>query len=174
MRNLKLAASIVGIKPLLSRQSKIQNNSKKLINYFLRADSGFTLVELIMTISIISLITALAIPVYSSFQVETQLGNTAVEIAQTLRRAQQKAFAGEQDRDWGVSFTSSAYTLYANGDSSFDEEQTLPATLQLSGLSGVEFSRLTGKTSDTGNIIVTAGSIDQNKTVNVNGEGRVQ
>lgn len=135
---------------------------------------GFTLIELIVTIAIISGIGALAIPIYSSFQIEAQFGNTTAEIAQTLRRAQQRTLAGEQDRAWGVSFTSSTYTLYASGDPSFDEQETIPATISLSGLSTVEFARLTGETTDTGNITITASSIGKTKTINVNSEGRIQ
>lgn len=137
-------------------------------------NKGFTLIELIVVIALIAGLSALAIPIYSSFQIEVQFDNTTAEITQTLRRAQALTLAGEQDKVWGVTFTSSSYSLYANGDASFDELETIPATLTLSGLSTVEFSRLNGGTADTGSITVTASSIGKIKTISVNSEGRVE
>ena len=140
----------------------------------MKNNNGFTLIELIVVIALIAGLSALAIPIYFSFQIEVQLDNTTAEITQTLRRAQAKTLAGEQDKAWGVSFTTSSYTLYATGGPGFNELEIIPITLTLSGLSNVEFNRLTGKTTDTGNITVTASSINKTKAISVNSEGRVE
>lgn len=134
---------------------------------------GFTLIELILVVGIISTVAALGLPIYAQFQVETQFDTTTTEIVQTLRRARQQTTAGEQDTTWGVTFTSSSYTLYASGDSSFDEVYTLPGSLSLSGLSGVEFTQLTGKTTNTGTITITANAINDSNTITVNAEGMI-
>jgi prepilin-type N-terminal cleavage/methylation domain-containing protein len=135
---------------------------------------GFTLLELIIVIALIVPLAAMGIPVYTHFQIQSQLDSTTHEIVHTLRTAQQKARAGEQNRSWGVSFTASSYTEYADGDSSFDVSTSLPSSIHLSGLSAVTFDRLTGETTNTGTITVSANSINKSHTISINQYARIQ
>ncbi len=77
--------------------------------------SGFTLVELLVSIAVIVIITSIVLVKYDSFDSTTLLKNTAYDIALTLREAQLKSVSasrqnGNFDYPFGVTFTPGAKT----------------------------------------------------------------
>ena len=88
---------------------------------------GFTLVELLISIAIIGMITALVLVKYGSFSSTTLLKSTAYEIALTLREAQVKSVSvlGSDpnfDYPYGVTFSpnSKTYTAFIYKDTDLD------------------------------------------------------
>lgn len=57
---------------------------------------GLTLVEMLITISILLLITVIVIPLYDTYNSNQQLRSTAEELVDNLKFAQNKALTGEQ------------------------------------------------------------------------------
>ena len=78
--------------------------------------SGFTLVEVLLTIAVLALLTAMVAPISLDFYRRQQLHTQTQEIIQTLRRAQLSAMSTEGDSNFGVYFTSNKYILF-RGDS---------------------------------------------------------
>lgn len=77
--------------------------------------SGFTLVELLVSIAVIVIITSIVLVKYDSFDSTTLLKNAAYDIALTLREAQMKSVSasrqnGNFDYPFGVTFTPGAKT----------------------------------------------------------------
>ncbi|MCA9361352.1 prepilin-type N-terminal cleavage/methylation domain-containing protein [Candidatus Kaiserbacteria bacterium] len=87
---------------------KITYNDKKS-----PATAGFSLVELLVTISIVTLITAIVMIRYSSFDSSVLLNNQAYEIALDIRETQVRAISIQaRDPGTGDAFTSNYGLFY--------------------------------------------------------------
>ncbi len=118
---------------------------------------GFTLLELLISIAIITIIAAISAPVYFSFYSRNDVDVVAMKASQNIRRAQILAQAEEGAGPWGVSFSNDAMILFQgesfqDRDVDFDEPFSIPQAVSVSGLSEVVFERLTGTPRETGTI----------------------
>jgi len=128
--------------------------------------TGFTLIELLVIVGISLILILLAFPNFRFFGKESDLANSAQEIVNTLRLAQNKTLASEKASQWGVYFKTSTqphqYTLFegssfASRVTSSDEVHQLPKSIEiyeidLWGGSEVVFERVTGYASSTSQI----------------------
>lgn len=148
----------------------------------LRSSKGFTLVEVLLAVALISLMTAVALPAASSLQSRNDVDVAAIGIAQNLRQAQQLAAAGSGDSNWGVSISSGSFTLYrgnsfATRDNTYDQINDMSAkitptfSLSPSG-SEVNFAKISGLPSATGTITLT-GLNGRVVTLTINAQGMV-
>lgn len=138
---------------------------------------GFTLFEVLLSITIIALVAGISVPVYQSFQVRNDLNIAASTVVQTLRRAQVLSQAVDGDMSWGVYSGNGAITLFKGGsyitrDSNFDESFAVPTNITPSGLQEIIFTKFTGFPQTTGNIIFTS-SANETKTISINKKGTV-
>lgn len=137
---------------------------------------GFTLLEILLVIGIISILLVFIVPLSLDFYKSQQLETQTQSVIQTLRRAQSKATTVELDSSFGVYFGASNCTLfkgnsYSSRDMQYDEVFELPEIIHISGLSEVVFLKSEGKPNVTGNIVLSS---DSNvKTININQAGRV-
>lgn len=136
---------------------------------------GFTLIELILVIATITVLSAIAIPVYSLLQVRNDLDVATNTTIQTLRRAQTLSQAVDGDSIWGVKLQTSDITLfkgadYALRDTTYDEDYSLSGNVTPTGVSEVVFSKLLGNPNTTGTLILTSSNNEiQNITLNSKG-----
>ncbi len=138
---------------------------------------GFTLIEVLLSVMIISLLVGLSMPVYQSFQSRNDLDVNTQSVAEMLRRAQSYARSGNSDTTWGVHLTTGKLTLFAGGSyasrtTAKDETIDMPTSLIISGLTDVIFSKLNGTPSTTGSISLT-GTANDTRTVTINDRGMV-
>ena len=139
------------------------------------AGAGFTLVEVLITLSIVILLAVLSVPVYQSFQVKNDLDVAKNNVIQSLRRAQTLSAASDGDTSWGVKVQTSSITLfkgtsYAARDTTYDEKFDLPSTITPSGATEVVYAKFTGIPQTTGTITLTA-STNVTNTVAINEKG---
>jgi len=137
---------------------------------------GFTLLEILLVIGIISILLILIIPVSLDFYRNQELETQTQFLIQTLRRAQLKAMSVEFDSSYGVYISNQNYILfkgnsYLTRDARYDEVFNVPGIISMSGISEVVFSKLEGKPSTTGNIILSINSGAE--TISINGIGRI-
>lgn len=141
-------------------------------------DNGFSLIEMLLSVSIISLLAGLSLPIYNSFTARNDLSLTTQNVATMIRRAEVYARGNQDDSQWGVNFAASAVTLfkgasYATRISGFDETITIPSTITLSYSGDIVMAKLTGIPSATPTITLTSSITSDNKTVSVNAKGMV-
>jgi len=149
-------------------------NSKLEIRAFGKR-KGFTMIELLMSIALITLIAGIGIPVYQSFQVKNDLDVATNNWVQTLRRAQTLSEAMDGDSTWGAKIQSGSIILfkgssYALRDTTYDENFDMPSALTPSGLSEVVFDKLTGFPQTTGTTTLTT-TTNETRTITINSKG---
>ena len=149
---------------------------------------SFTLIELLVIIGTMIILMALAAPAFRIFQKESDLNDSAEEIINILRLAQNRTLASEGASQWGVYFSTSTsphqYVLFQGTDYdsrvvSSDEVHKLPKSIEiyeinLGGGSEVVFNRVSGETNQSGNIkIRLIGDISKTKTIYIENSGQV-
>ena len=143
---------------------------------------AFTLIETLIILAIIAVMAVLSVPFYQSFQIRTQLDDNGEEIVQTLRRAQSKAMAIEDDQVFSVHFESNKFVLFKNtpyNPNDPDNEITdLPLTLSISinlngGGSDVVFDKLKGTTVNYGTVTISSVN-NESRTISISKSGKIE
>ncbi len=139
--------------------------------------NGFTLIEVLLSIAIISILAGIGIPVYQSLQVRNDLDVAAVTIAQNFRRAQILSQAMEGDTTWGISIQNQSITLfqgasYAGRNQNFDEVFDVPNSIALSGTQEVVFAKFSGEPYTTGTVTLTTNT-NETRNITINTKGMV-
>lgn len=115
---------------------------------------GFTLVELLVTVSIFAIITTTILIRNSKFDEETLLGSTAYDVALSIRQAQNfginvRGQEGNFDNAYGVFFDNDSDTYYLFVDSDGDGAFTDPEILQTYKLGrGFTVNKICDETND--------------------------
>jgi prepilin-type N-terminal cleavage/methylation domain-containing protein len=150
--------------------TKDKGQSTKKVNictmpYALCASMGFTLIEALIAIAIISVLSAIGVNNMIAFQKDARLESFASEFESTLKTAKNKSVNAEvlsgvsvEDTDtptWGVKVDSDKYSLMfeymSSGTSISTDIETYPVVSGNSILPIMQtnFERLTGKTTPT-------------------------
>lgn len=144
--------------------------------FFLRI-RGFTLPEVLLSLTLLSIIAGMIIPAYRTFTIRDELDIATTTLVQNLRRAQALSQAADGDMTWGVRvgvgsilvFKGASYVLR---DSSFDENTSMPTSITPSGIYEVVFSKVSGMPQATGTFILTS-QANESRTVTINAKGMV-
>ncbi|KKU48578.1 hypothetical protein A3H10_03615 [Candidatus Uhrbacteria bacterium RIFCSPLOWO2_12_FULL_46_10] len=150
--------------------------------------TGFSIIELLIVVSITLLLMAVAIPIYGNFQSSSYLNERTAEIVQTVRTAQARSLARVNNKPHGVFFDidpngpdrfilyqGPAYLGRGAEDTDFDRTVTLEDSLSLlTTLTGddINFSRGLGEPSTTGDITLT-NALGKSTVITINSLGMV-
>ena len=143
-------------------------------SYNLQPKQGFTLLELLLSVALISILAGLSLPVYRTLMMKNDLDIAAVTIAQSLRRAQVLSQAVDGNTTWGIKVQSGSIVLFkgasfAARDQNFDETFDVPTTINASGASEIVFTKFTGFPQTTGTINLSTESDDRSVVINEKG-----
>lgn len=127
--------------------------------------AGFTLIELIIVIAILSVLLAITIPNLVSYKKQTDLNNNVQEFVSTLKLAQNKALSSENNSKFGVYLDAAAnkYTLFKGATYASDPPSYQVYFLQntmefysisLGGGNEIVFDKLTGVSEQSGSVSV--------------------
>lgn len=136
---------------------------------------GFTLIEVLLSVALLSVLSALSMPVYVDSVKRNDVHIAADTVTQTLRRAQALSRASQGDSEWGVHVAAGAITLYRgtdynlDRDAGFEETFEVPEHVIFSGASDIAFGKLTGEPQTTGTITSTSGPTSISVTMNSKG-----
>ncbi len=138
--------------------------------------SGFTLVELLLVISIIIIIGTFSVVFFSRFLTQNAVANTQDQLIGEIRKAQLYAMMGKQNGNWGVNFLSNKITLfqgnsYSGRNNVFDETFSVNANISVAGFTGVIFTKTTGLPDTTGTYTIIGN--DTSKPITINSQGVV-
>jgi len=125
---------------------------------------GFTLIEVLISISIIIIIASIATPNLIEFKRQQTLKNTTEDVLSLLNKARNNTIASKESKNYGIRFFSDKVILFRgltytestdNEVVNFDSFVTIPSVGGINLLGGgdeVVFSRLTGDVANYGTI----------------------
>ena len=130
-------------------------------------NNGFSLIELILVIAIITIIASAAAPFYVRFVAQNSLEVSRDKLISTIRKAQSYAINGKDNSIWGFCMSGNDLRLFRTSCSapSYNEDFDLSG-ISVSGLSETTFSGLPGKRGEPSNTLNVTISNDIG-TVNV-------
>jgi type II secretory pathway pseudopilin PulG len=128
---------------------------EKKIKFFL----GFTAIELILVIALISSSLAIVSPIYFSSKTKNDLRLSSEVLVDSLRRAQNLSMAVSDDSSWGVKIDDSVGMVtifkgdsYSTREDVLDEEVCLSSNIYFSGTNEIVFSKFYGRPSFVGEL----------------------
>ena len=133
---------------------------------------GFTILELLLVIGLLTVLVALTLPVGLRFYQLQVVDETADSVTSLLVNAKMEARLGKHDRDHGVKFLPNLLVVF-EGDSyvlrvtSEDQPFPLPPGTILSGMSSdeIRFAKVTGSPSATGTLSLSLYGETRNLTI---------
>lgn len=137
--------------------------------------AGFTLLELLLSITLLTIILAVSSPIYFMYKNRNDLDLSSDLVANSVRRAQTEAQAVDLDSTWGVYVQNSGVSVfkgntYATRDTSYDEYFDFPSVITVSGPQEIVFSKVVGDPNVTGTITLTSLN-NESRTVQINRKG---
>lgn len=111
---------------------------------------GFTLIEVILTMSLITIVALVASPFYGRFLSAQEISIVEDELSGSFAKAQMYSMLGKSDALWGVAVRDEQIILfqgdsYSDRDQSFDEVFVMQGKVSVTGFSEVVFAKVTGK-----------------------------
>lgn len=144
---------------------------------------GFTLLELIIVISITVIITSAIMPIYSGFLVRNQVKTNIWRMMDGINRARFNALTGRDNESWGVHFETNEYVLFKGTTyvavDPTNEIFTLPSILRLSSINlngagnEIIFEKITADTIGYGAVTIEDLKSYETNTISVNEVGRI-
>jgi len=143
---------------------------------------GFTLIEIIITISIIAILAAVAFVQYQTFQKSIELTTESEKLITTLQLARDNTISSEGGQQYGVHVESDKYTLFA-GDTYSESANTNEVTelsddieiysINIAGGSDVIFERISGETTNSGSITLRIKNTNKERSLGIESSGQV-
>jgi len=139
-----------------------------------RFSKGFSLLEVLLAISILTIIAGIFAPIYGYFYNRNNLDLAAQQTVQGLRHAQILAKNSERDADWGVYLNSNFITVfkgvsYLSRDDLYDESEGLPGGTVSSLPTEIVFSKASGTPKTFP--IITLNQNNESKIITINSQG---
>ncbi len=140
----------------------------------LNENHGFTLLELLLSVAVITVLASLSLPIYRTLMIKNELDITANIVASSLRRAQVLSQTVDDDTTWGIKAQSGSIILFKGGsfsgrDANFDEIFDVSSSIGVSGTTEIVFTKFTGFPQSTGTINLSSESDARSVTVNEKG-----
>ena len=153
---------------------------------------GFTLIELLIVIAIIGILSAIAIPSFSSFNNKQRLSQAAKQVKNDLRSAQNRAISGIEGKAWGINIAPGAsyYTMfkcpttatYTLTNCSSVAQKTIPSgfTIRNPSFSDLVFDVVSGNVyvngslQTAGNFTFEVGSATAQRMITVSAGGKIE
>ncbi|MCK9439230.1 MAG: type II secretion system protein [Patescibacteria group bacterium] len=120
-------------------------------------NKAFTLLEIILTVSIFVLSASILSPIYLSAKNRDDLSTKTDILVSSLRRAQILSISGQEDSSWGVKILEDSLVVfkgdsYLTRDTSQDDVIAVNKNILTEGLDEIVFTKIFGETSNIGDI----------------------
>lgn len=138
---------------------------------------GFTFIEIIIVLAIISTLSILAASFYSRFLTQNAVSTTRNRMVSQLRKAQIYSMTGKQSGGtWAVKYTTPTrqITLYLQGNGAFDENYSVNSNITISPDFDLTFAHFTGAPSGAAfPLTITITGNNTSKSITINSQGVV-
>lgn len=145
--------------------------------FYRRNLQGFTLIELILSVGILSIVLMISIPLTQRYITRNNIDVVANIIVQDSYRAQNLARSGENGGNWGVRVQNSSVTVfqgdsYASRNQAKDESYSFSSNIIVSGQNEYVFNKFSGKPVASGSTTLTINS--DTKIISVSSSGVIE
>lgn len=137
---------------------------------------GYSMVEMLLVVAIVAMIFSFSIPFGLRFYRTQIIIAARNDITSNLLKAKQRAVLQKNDSNFGVKIDSSVHNFVLFQGDSFDDRMTdldemydLPANINVSGLTEIVFSKLTGIPNVTGTTTISYFDFSQSILVEESG-----
>ena len=140
--------------------------------------AAFTIIEMLLTIALISIIAGFSVPVYRNLHTKNYLDLDVHTIVQFLRNTQIHARAMTLDSSWGLKIQNSSIIMfkgsdYAGRDADFDKVFNLAGSISSSGLEEIIFDKFSGEVQNSGSITLSTPN-QQYRTISISKPGLIE
>lgn len=144
--------------------------------------NGYTLIELIISLSIIAILSVGIVVTYQYFKRDTETETAAQKIIASLREVQSRALASQDNSTWGIHLGRNSYVIFSG---TYDQTNPKNETIVLgtsvvidnislhNSVNEIIFSKLTGATENYGQFDVVSIVSGSAKTITVTKEGKI-
>lgn len=139
--------------------------------------NGFTLIEILTAIAIISLITAIGLPFYHNINMNFDLSGESRNLASDLRQAQQLSVTEQINYQLIINQTQNSYSIFNSQNLKKIKERKLKNEITILAVNGlidntVEFNA-TGAANSAGSIVLSNSNLKQ-ATIEIKPSGYVK
>lgn len=141
-------------------------------------ETGFTLVEVLLTIATVGVLTLITVPLLGIFQVKNNIAIATADVVNALYAAQVRSHGVKGDEQWGVYITPSQITVFqgtsfASRNTNEDKVVDMTSITSVTGVTEVVFSKVYAAPSTTGDITLTATQGGQH-TITLTSQGVIE
>lgn len=147
--------------------------------------SGFTLLELMLVMTILVIIAMVGREFYGNFALDANIDNSAKTIMFDLRSARDKAMNGQDSDNWGIHFVNGAsdyYEIFSTPTNYASASTTIESTTYLSGnivfssppsasSSDIIFNSISGLVATDTSVVILSGT--NSRTISVKSQGLI-
>ena len=147
------------------------------MTYLKSFKKGFTLVEMLLVLTAISVLAGIGIPVYYTIQGRNDMDMSVQTAVLSLRRAQLLSTGSSGNSVWGVYFATGTATVfrgtsYISRNTTYDEVNDIGTTTAPSGLNNITYSKVYGRPSVTGTITIRS-TANETRNITINQKGTI-
>lgn len=139
-----------------------------------KSQRGFTLIEVMLTMALVSVVALFAVPFYGNFIFSQEVSVVSDELRGSFAKAQLSSMTGKYNASFGVAVDNGNIILF-QGDSFLSREQDQDETfvihsrVSVSGVSEVIFAPITGRPDNQPTITVSGNGKTEVWTMNSEG-----
>ncbi|OHA15029.1 MAG: hypothetical protein A3G52_02790 [Candidatus Taylorbacteria bacterium RIFCSPLOWO2_12_FULL_43_20] len=161
---------------MLQTFSKIRTNFKR------KENRGFTLVEVIIAISVIVILLSVILGSFYSFKKNQSVDKTSRNVFSLIEEARVLTLASREEARYGVHFENDSAVLFKNsyvlgnaGNKVVDvSAPAVISEINLAGGNSVIFDRLIGSTANFGTVVIASVDGTENKIITIYKSGLAQ
>lgn len=153
----------------MRKLSPIQLNNKK---------AGLTLLEILLSISILAILGVSVMGVILQFQTQSDLDSSVLTAVEALRQAEEFSRSAKGDSPWGVKFATGSVTIFqgqsfALRNAAFDEALIINPEISITGNTELVFFRFAATTTNAGTTTLLHTSSGFSRAIFISDKGRL-